>query len=86
MPILFIPLIIIIYLKVQSNPWNPEKAPLQRVISNHFMTTTISKSCIVKKFLEQHDLKVKGANVFIECTNPIVDDSRDVMLMDKVIL
>ena len=74
------------YLKAQSNPWNPKKAPLQRVISNHFKTTTISKSCTVKEFQMKHDLRINGANVFIQCTNPIVDDCRDVMLMDKVVI
>ena len=72
------------YLKVQSNPWNPEKAPLQQVISNHFVTTTISKSCTVKEFQVKHDLRVNSANFFVECTNTIVKDFRDVMLMDKV--
>ena len=74
--------------KAQSNPWNPEKAPLQRVISNHFKTTTIPRDCTAEDFQREYDLKINGANAFIECTNPIVEDFeiRNVILMDKVML
>ena len=83
--LLLLLLLLLFYLKEQSNPWNPEKAPLQQVTSNHFMITTISRDCTVQEFLTKHDLKFKGANLFIECGDSIIEDFRDVMLMDKVL-
>jgi hypothetical protein len=76
------------YLKAQSNPWNKEKAPLQRVTSNHFKITTIPESCTAQEFQKKHDLRINAPNIFIECTTytTITKDLRDVMLMDKVIL
>ena len=72
------------YLKAQSNPWNPEKTPFHRVISNHFMTTTVTKECTVQDIRTKYDLRVNAPNVYIECTNPITEDFRDIMLLDKV--
>ena len=54
------------------------------MISNHFMTTTLTKDCTAPEFQEKYDLRVNAANVFVEYTNTIVKDIRDVMLMDKV--
>ena len=50
------------------------------------MTTTISKECTVKMFKQQNDLRLKGANVFIEYGQTVVieDNIRDVILKDKV--
>ena len=73
------------YLKAQSNPWNPENVPLQQVISNHFVNTTITSSCAAEDFQRKYDLRTNTFNIFVECTNQqIIKDCRDVMLMDKV--
>ena len=50
------------------------------------MTTTITSDCTVQEFQTKYDLRVNGANVFIECGDVIIEDFRDVMLMDKVII
>ena len=57
------------------------------MMSNHFMTTIISKECTMEEFQRQNDLRLKGSNVFIEYDDSMnVKDIRDVILKDKVIL
>ena len=56
------------------------------MISNHFMTTTMTSECTVEEFQKNNDLRIGGANVFIECGDPIIEDFRDVMLINKVIV
>ena len=69
------------------NPWNPEKAPLQPVVSNHFMPLTVKVGCTLEEFRKQNNLEANRANVFIEYGDPVRKDLkiRDVILMDEVI-
>ena len=76
----------VILSKVQTKEWNPDKPPLQQVISNHFMTTTISNECTMEEFQQRNDLRLKGANVFIEYGDPVMKDIRDVILKHKVMI
>ena len=70
---------------MQINPWNPDKAPLQQVISEHFKITTIKKECTVEQFQVENNLKKGGASVFIEYSDPVKKDLiRDVILKEKV--
>ena len=69
-----------------SNPWNPKEAPLQPVISNHFMITTLKKEYTVEEFKEEKNLRKKSSNVFIEYREFVKKDLiRDVILIEKVI-
>ena len=73
------------YQKVKTtNPWNPEVAPLQQVVSNHFNTTTITGECTVEEFQEINKLEANKANVFVEYDGSVIKKFRDVILMDKV--
>ena len=71
--------------KVKAKPWKPENAPLQPVISNHFMTSTVTSECTVDEFRKEKNLEANKANVFIEFGDPIIKDIRDVILEDKVL-
>lgn len=85
-PLLSLILCMVISSKVQTKEWNPDEAPIQQVVSNHFMTTPISHECTVEEFQRRNDLRLKGANVFIEYGDQVVNDIRDVILKHKVMI